>query len=389
MSNAAPITLEQLFRFYRGLPHQAAAIGELEDDLAANGYEKAMRRDRPWFKTWSTDGKQQDQLVIMAQATAVFGRAPTTAQLSDLNDCLQRFSINTPARIRHFLAQIAHESGGLRWMEELADGSAYEGRADLGNTQPGDGPRFKGAGALQLTGRHNYQQLATALGDPRVMKGCAYVAARYPFTSAGFWWQQNGMNALVDAGATCRKISAKVNGRDPANDLADREAYYAKANVAIPSKTLLPALNVPAQQPAVVRPTSPFTTHLTPSFTLGEFALQQESRRFVHQYQVDTAAELAGFLERVRRNMGNKPIVITSGYRPAAINASVGGASGSEHLYDGPGVGAVDFYVDGADINVVQAFCDRYWDYSVGYGASKGFVHLGIRRGRPRVRWDY
>lgn len=389
MSNAAPITLEQLFRFWRGLPHQAASIGELEADLMANGYEQAMRRDRPWFRTWSTDGKQADQLVTMAQATAVFGRAPSTAQLSDLNACLQRFSITTPARIRHFLAQIAHESGGLQWMQELASGDAYEGRADLGNTQPGDGRRFKGAGALQLTGRSNYQQLANAIADPRVMEGCSYVAATYPFTSAGFWWQQNGINALVDAGATCRKISARVNGRDPANGLADREAYYRKAEAAIASKAPLPTITVAAQQPAVVRPNSAFTTHLTRSITLGEFALQQEARRFVHQYQVDTAAELAAFLERVRRNMNNKPIVITSGYRPAAINASVGGASGSEHLYDGPGIGAVDFYVEGADINAVQAFCDRYWDYSVGYGAAKGFVHLGIRRGRPRVRWDY
>ena len=60
MSNAAPITLEQLFRFNRGLPHQLAAISELEADLKANGYDAALRRDRDWFKTWSQDGKQDD-----------------------------------------------------------------------------------------------------------------------------------------------------------------------------------------------------------------------------------------------------------------------------------------------------------------------------------------
>ncbi len=59
MSNPAPITLEQLFRFNRGLPHQLAAITELEADLLANGYVAAMRRDRPWFNTWSQDGLQQ------------------------------------------------------------------------------------------------------------------------------------------------------------------------------------------------------------------------------------------------------------------------------------------------------------------------------------------
>ena len=58
-------------------------------------------------------------------------------------------------------------------------------------------------------------------------------------------------------------------------------------------------------------------------------------------------------------------------------------------FYDAPSVGAVDFYVDGVDINKVQAWVDREWPYSVGYGAPKGFCHLGIRKGRPRVRWVY
>lgn len=60
MANEAPITLDQLFRFNRGLPHQLAAIAELEADIKANGYDIAMRRDRPWFKTWSVAGKQSD-----------------------------------------------------------------------------------------------------------------------------------------------------------------------------------------------------------------------------------------------------------------------------------------------------------------------------------------
>ena len=58
MTNPAPITLAQLWRHWRGLPHQLAAISELEEELAANGYAATMRRDRPWFATWSQDGKQ-------------------------------------------------------------------------------------------------------------------------------------------------------------------------------------------------------------------------------------------------------------------------------------------------------------------------------------------
>lgn len=143
------------------------------------------------------------------------------------------------------------------------------------------------------------------------------------------------------------------------------------------------------QQTAKLSPSSPFTALITPHITLGEFALGQEARRFDHQHQLDTAAELAAFMERARVTFGRKPVVITSGYRPTAINRSVGGASQSEHLYDAPGVGAVDFYIQGVSVNAVQDWCDKNWPCSVGYGAPKGFVHLGIRKGRPRVRWDY
>jgi GH24 family phage-related lysozyme (muramidase) len=151
--------------------------------------------------------------------------------------------------------------------------------------------------------------------------------------------------------------------------------------------TGVPSLEV-QQQPAKLSPDSPFTARITPHIQIGEFALWQEARRFDHQHQIDTAAELAAFMERARRQFGGKPVIITSGYRPPAINRSVGGASKSEHLYDAPGVGAVDFLIKGVSVHALQQWCDQHWPYSLGYGAPE-FVHLGIRQGRPRVRWDY
>ncbi len=222
-------------------------------------------------------------------------------------------------------------------------------------------------------------------------------------------WRPNQIAALVSwaynvgAGAVEDSTLRKrlLAGEDPAKVVAEELPRWNKGGGRVLEGltrrradevklfTGTPQLELPAQQPGRVTPSSPFDTRLTAHIQVGEFALFQEARRFHHQHQVDTAAELAAFLERVRAAFGGKPVIITSGYRPPAVNRSVGGASGSEHLYDAPGVGAVDFYIKGADINAVQAWCDREWPFSLGYGAPKGFVHLGIRKGRPRVRWDY
>ncbi len=81
-----------------------------------------------------------------------------------LEQAMQEFEIIGLLRESAFLAQLAHESAELRYMEEIASGSAYEGRRDLGNTRPGDGKRYKGRGPIQLTGRANYQKYGHLLG---------------------------------------------------------------------------------------------------------------------------------------------------------------------------------------------------------------------------------
>lgn len=166
-------------------------------------------------------------LITKEQAKFIYGNPISNKQLTDLNFCLDRFKINTHARMRHFLSQTAHESGGLKWMKELDSGKAYEGRKDLGNIHPGDGPKYKGAGVIQLTGRNNYQALANYLNDPKIMEGVNYVSVTYPFTSAGFWWNKNNINAHCDNGATVKEITHLVNGGY--HGLEQRQAYYLKA----------------------------------------------------------------------------------------------------------------------------------------------------------------
>ena len=136
-------------------------------------------------------------------------------------------------------------------------------------------------------------------------------------------------------------------------------------------------------------PDKPFGFRVTPNIKYGELTLNQEERRFTKQHQCDTAILLCNFLEKARAAFGNKPIIITSGYRPPKVNAAVGGASRSEHLYDAPDTGAVDFYLEGVNIYGLQEWCKVHWPYSLGLGAPKGFCHIGIRPGRPKVQWVY
>ena len=144
----------------------------------------------------------------------------------------------------------------------------------------------------------------------------------------------------------------------------------------------------PALPQTELTPESPMSHLVTPHFTYSELCNGgQEARRFTGQDQCAIATELCEFLEVLREMYG--PIIITSGHRPPAINASVGGSSQSEHLYQ-PGCGAVDVYPINGRGQEMEDYCDKNWPYSVGYGMSyRGFVHIGIRDGRPRVRWYY
>jgi GH24 family phage-related lysozyme (muramidase) len=211
------------------------------------------------------------------------------------------------------------------------------------------------------------------------------------------WAYNVGMGAVADSTLRRRLLAGDdpvrvVSGELPRWDKADGQPLAGLTRRRAAELALFVGQQLQQQIPQAtgrVTPRSPFIALLTPHIRVGEFALDQEARRFHHQHQIDTAAELAAFLERVRQQFGGRPIVITSGYRPPAINRSVGGASGSEHLFDAPGVGAVDFYVKGADIRAVEKWIDGVWPYSLGYGAVKGFHHVGIRKGRPRLRWPY
>lgn len=131
----------------------------------------------------------------------------------------------TIERAAMWCAQLGHESVGLRYMEEIADGSAYEGRADLGNTQPGDGRRFKGRGPIQVTGRHNYTKLSEWAHSKGYVPTPTYFVDnpsaladdRYGFLGAVWYWtvarpQINELCDRRDIVGVTRAINGGTNG---------------------------------------------------------------------------------------------------------------------------------------------------------------------------------
>jgi len=148
------------------------------------------------------------------------------AMLPFLLEGMKKYAINTRLRQNHFIAQLAHESGEFRYMEEIASGAAYEGRKDLGNTEVGDGIKFKGRGLIQLTGRANYAAITKALGIDFVSKPELLSTPKYAVLSACWFWNSRGLNIWADADDILR-ITKKINGGT--TGLSQREMYLDRA----------------------------------------------------------------------------------------------------------------------------------------------------------------
>lgn len=171
------------------------------------------------------------------------------------------YDINNRARVAMFLAQICHESGNLQWVKELwgptRTQTRYEGRKDLGNTEPGDGKRFRGRGLIQVTGRYNYRALTQRLhalgssGTPRAEALADYLNVFDPGAtlpdfeadpslleqplwaalSAGDYWDRENLNPLSDQMALTL-VTRRINGG--LNGLKERKALWNTFLAAIP-----------------------------------------------------------------------------------------------------------------------------------------------------------
>jgi putative chitinase len=152
-----------------------------------------------------------DRAALTAGANAMFAEA----------------SVRTRAGAAMVLAQLAHESGSFMFRQEFASGSAYEGRADLGNVEQGDGPRYRGRGWIQLTGRANYRAAGLDIGEDLETEPERAAEPEIAWRVAAWFWRTRGLADVTDLERVTRRINGGTNG------LADRKARYAWARAAL------------------------------------------------------------------------------------------------------------------------------------------------------------
>ncbi len=161
--------------------------------------------------------------------------------LPSLAAAMTEFAIDPPARAAAFLAQVAHESGQLRFMEELWGPTPAQLRYEpastlataLGNTQAGDGHRFKGRGPIQITGRANYHRFGDLLAVDLQTTPERAALPDLAFRIAGLFWSKKGLNELADEATAdaFKEITRRINGGF--NGLAERQQFYAAACAAL------------------------------------------------------------------------------------------------------------------------------------------------------------
>ena len=214
-----------------------------------------------------------------------------------LTSAIAEFGIEAPARTAAFLAQLAHESAQFRFMEEIWGPTAAQRRyepqsqlaTNLGNTETGDGFRFKGRGPIQITGRANYRRFGDILGVDLVADPDRAAQPELAFRIAGAFWSRKGLNELADRATdeAFREITRRINGGF--NGLAERQRFYEAARgvlgVTAPPRTRGAA---PAEREAP-----------EPEFERGFEAIRRGTRR---------AATRPGAKKRVRPTAKKKAV---------------------------------------------------------------------------------
>jgi predicted chitinase len=232
---AGPIQLTDAAKYYQQEPQQVSAFEWLQQQQTAETMAEFAEKYRA---TPPAPPKPEAQpgYITPDLMMAITGHPPSSFDASfcdDFNDMLEATGFDQHLDCMQMLmANLCHESCGFVYMKEIDSGEYLNGRKDLGNIYPGDGPKFKGCGPLQVTGRSNHQASADWLRDHRGIDdgkimdvGTDYSADHYAFTIAIPWLINNDLlNVCLKQGfdACCYRINGGWNGFE------DRCKWYEK-----------------------------------------------------------------------------------------------------------------------------------------------------------------
>lgn len=294
-----------------------------------------------------------------------------------LDAVLAGAQINTPLRVAHFMAQLAYESAGFRALVEslaykaetlvkvfpnrvktlaqaqtlVAQGPAaiaeaiYGNRADLGNTQAGDGYKYIGRGFIMITGRANYTHFGALMAQPLVDQPQLLEQATYAAQAAAAFWKANNINAKADAddiSGVTKLVNGGLNGLDGRTALLKTaKTLWPTVAVAAAAATTGAAASAGAGAPSSGSTSASSTSAGTgpPAFsryfTLDELTFSDTAVRLHIDNTppapvIEALKDTAQRLDQIRDLLG-KPVTIVSGYRSAALNTAMGGQANSDH----------------------------------------------------------
>jgi putative chitinase len=220
--NADPEGLRTRMGTFNTMRAQGHSISDIRKSITA-----AVRSSSEWLGRSGVSAEQLMAIVNVPGRGMTLGEAQ--ALVPHLNAAMREFGITTPQQKAAFIAQCTHETDYFRTFTEYASGAAYEGRGDLGNTQAGDGVRFRGRGAIQLTGRHNYTAASRHFGVDFTREPNNQLVAQpeWAFRTAGWFFSSRGLTELAKNPANFNDISILVNGGG--NGFHERQVLFARA----------------------------------------------------------------------------------------------------------------------------------------------------------------